>query len=96
MSQPVAVSDLNRGDYVWGIGWTTPLFVTGVWTPLHPALETAGYLIVAGHRYLLAENRWSPREQKLTYRADEQLTRDDAAAAASVYGIPVGKETIDG
>jgi hypothetical protein len=96
MSQPIAVSDLNLGDYVWDIGWTTPLFVTGVWTPLHPALETAGYLIVAGRRYLLTENRWSPREQKLTYRADEQLTRDDSAAAASVYGVPMGKETSDG
>lgn len=96
MSQPVAVVDLNRGDYVWRIGWTTPMFVTGVWTPLHPALETAGYLIVTGHRYLLAENRWSPHEQKLTYRSSEQLTRDDPAASASIYGVPIGQETKDG
>lgn len=96
MSQPVVVSDLNPGDYIWGIGWTTPLFVTGVWTPMHPALETAGYLIVTGHRYLLTENRWSPRVQKLTYLAGDQLTRDDPAAAASVYGVPAGKETSDG
>ncbi|MFB6724881.1 hypothetical protein ACFCV3_32190 [Kribbella sp. NPDC056345] len=96
MSQPVVVKDLNPGDYVWGIGWTTPLFVTGLWIPVHPSLETAGYLIVSGHRYLLTENCWSPREQKLTYLAGDQLTRDDPAAAASVYGVPAGKETSDG
>jgi hypothetical protein len=96
VSQPVAVSDLNPGDYVWDIGWTTPLFVTGVRTPMHPALETAGYLVVAGHRYLLTENHWSPREQKLTYRANKQLTLDDPVAAASIYGVPAGKETING
>ncbi|QNE18152.1 hypothetical protein F1D05_09935 [Kribbella qitaiheensis] len=96
MSQPTAVSDLNRGDYVWDIGWTTALFVTGVWAPMHPALESAGYLVVAGHRYLLTENRWSPREQKLTYRADHQLTPDGPAATASIYGVPVGKEPING
>lgn len=96
MSQRVAVSDLTQGDYVWALGWTTPMFVTGVWAPLHPVLENAGYLIVSGHRYLLTENRWSPREQKLTYRADEQLTRDDPAAAASVYGAPAGRVTTGG
>jgi hypothetical protein len=96
MSQPVAVSDLNRGDYGRDTGWTMPLFVTGVWTSLHPAPETADYLIVSGHRYLLTENRWSPREQKLAYRADQQLTCDDPASAASVCGVPAGKATIDG